>query len=68
MLIALRMLDPLAGSPQLLQSGPMTAREFTLMWVATQRASLGQASSSGMVQTIASAYSVGKEQKNPQVN
>lgn len=42
-LTMLRMLDPLAGSPQLLQSGPITAREFTFKFVATQRDSLREA-------------------------
>ena len=42
-LTMLRMLDPLAGSPQLLQSGPITARPLMLIFVATHRASLGEA-------------------------
>ena len=41
MLIWLRQLVPLAGRPQLEQSGPIDAKELTVICVATQSANLG---------------------------
>jgi hypothetical protein len=40
------MLDPLAGSPHELQSGPIIARPLVFMDIATQRTSLKQATCS----------------------